>query len=250
MVAQREIRICWMYHNIMDLYGDKGNMMVLAKRCEQRGIKCHIETLEIGQEKDLREFDLLFLGGGADREQILLMDDLLARKEQIQQAMEQGTFVVLICGGYQLFGQYYIAADGTKIEGLKFFDYYTEAGQDYTRCIGNIAISVNLDGREATIVGFENHGGQTRNVKQPFGKVLTGFGNNADDHLEGFYNGQVIGTYMHGPLFPKNPEIADFVIYRCLKKQDPTFQFSELAQLDDSLEYAAKEVMLKRLQVK
>lgn len=132
-----------MYHNIMDLYGDKGNMMVLSKRCEKRGIECEIVPLEIGQEMDLTSFDLLFLGGGADREQVLLMEDLLKRKQQIAKAMEQGTFVVLICGGYQLFGQYYIAADGTKIEGLKFFDYYTEAGSNYQRCIGNIAGMMN-----------------------------------------------------------------------------------------------------------
>lgn len=233
----------------MDLYGDKGNMMVLSKRCEKRGIECEIVTLEIGQEMDLTAFDLLFLGGGADREQVLLMEDLLMRKQQIADAMNQGTFIVLICGGYQLFGQYYIAADGTKIEGLNFFDYYTEAGSNYQRCIGNIAISAKLDDMTTTIVGFENHGGQTRNVKTPFGKVLSGYGNNQQDHMEGFYNGQVLGTYMHGPLFPKNPEVVDFVIYKCLKKQDSTFQYKNLTTLDDSLEQKAREVILKRLHI-
>lgn len=248
-MQHRKIRVCWMYHNIMDLYGDKGNMMVLKKRCEQRGIACEIETLEIGQEIDLTAFDLLFLGGGADREQVLLMQDLLNRKQQIADAMAQGTFIVLICGGYQLFGQYYIAADGTKIEGLKFFDYYTEAGSNYQRCIGNIAIAAELDGIAATIVGFENHGGQTRNVKTPFGKVLSGYGNNQEEQAEGFYNGQVLGTYMHGPLFPKNPMIADFVIYKCLKKQDSKFEFRDLTKLDDSLEQKAREVILRRLHI-
>ena len=102
-MQHNKIRVCWMYHNIMDLYGDKGNMMVLSKRCEKRGIECEIVPLEIGQEMDLTSFDLLFLGGGADREQVLLMEDLLKRKQQIAKAMEQGTFVVLICGGDQLF---------------------------------------------------------------------------------------------------------------------------------------------------
>ena len=249
MEEQRTIKVCWMYHNIMDLYGDKGNMMVLSKRCEQRNIKCIIDTLEIGESKDLTQYDLLFLGGGADREQVLLMEDLLQRREQIQQAMEQGTFIVLICGGYQLFGQYYIAADGTKIEGLKFFPYYTEAGSDYKRCIGNIAIRAKLEGKEYTIVGFENHGGQTRNVDQPLGDVLSGYGNTMEDHKEGFYNGSVLATYMHGPLFPKNPEVVDFVIYKCLKKQNPAFTLDQLTPLDDHLEYAAKSVMLKRLQI-
>ena len=145
---ERSIRVCWMYHNIMDLYGDKGNMMVLSSRCARRGISCTIETMEINQPCDISSYDLLFFGGGADREQTLLMKDLLSRKEQIKEAMNQGAFIVLICGGYQLFGQYYIAADGTKIEGLKFFDYYTEAGSDYKRCIGNIAIRAHLDDQD------------------------------------------------------------------------------------------------------
>lgn len=245
----RKIRVCWMYHNIMDLYGDKGNMMVLHHRCEQRNILCQIDTMEIGDDVDLTSYDLLFLGGGADKEQILLMDDLLKRKQEIAKAMEQGTFVVLICGGYQLFGQYYIAADGTKIEGLKFFDYYTEASKDLQRCIGNIAISSNLDDLETIIVGFENHGGQTRNVNQPLGSVLSGYGNNMEDRMEGFYNGQVLGTYMHGPLFPKNPDVADFVIYKCLHKQDPSFHLHDLTLLDDELEKKARDVILHRLKI-
>lgn len=245
----REVRVCWMYHNIMDLYGDKGNMMVLKNRCEQRNIQCQIETMEIGDDVDLTSYDLLFLGGGADKEQILLMDDLLKRKQEIAKAMEQGTFVVLICGGYQLFGQYYIAADGTKINGLKFFDYYTEASKNLQRCIGDIAISSKLDDLETIIVGFENHGGQTRNVDQPLGSVLSGFGNNMEDHMEGFYNGQVLATYMHGPLFPKNPKVADFVIYKCLHKQDPIFQFHDLVPLNDELERKARDVILRRLKI-
>lgn len=246
---ERSINVCWMYHNIMDLYGDKGNMMVLSSRCAKRGIHCVIDTMEIAQPCDLCSYDLLFFGGGADREQSLLIKDLLSRKEQIKQAMDQGTFIVLICGGYQLFGQYYIAADGTKIEGLQFFDYYTEAGSDYKRCIGNIAIRAHLDDQDILLVGFENHGGQTRHVSQPLGKVLAGFGNNGDEGMEGFYNGQVLGTYMHGPLFPKNPEIVDFVIYKCLKRKIPKMQISDLTPLDDALEQQAKRVMLKRLGV-
>lgn len=244
-----QIRVCWMYHNIMDLYGDKGNMMVLKKRCEQRNISCEITPMEIGDTLDLTSFDLLFLGGGADKEQMLLMEDLLSRKQDIAKAMEQGTFIVLICGGYQLFGQYYIAADGTKIEGLKFFDYYTEAGRNLQRCIGNIAISSQLEDLKTIIVGFENHGGQTRNVSSPLGSVLSGYGNNMEDHMEGFYNGQVLGTYMHGPLFPKNPDIADFVIYKCLKKQNPAFERKDLIPLDDSLENQARKAILQRLQI-
>ena len=114
-----ELNVCWMYHDIMDLYGDKGNMMVLQKRCEERGISITIDTLSIGDQKDLCAYDLLFLGGGADKEQMMLIDDLLSRRENIAQAMEQGTFVLLICGGYQLFGQYYISADNTQWKQVK-----------------------------------------------------------------------------------------------------------------------------------
>lgn len=244
-----ELNICWMYHDIMDLYGDKGNMMVLRKRCEDRGITITIDTLSIGDQRDLTQYDLLFLGGGADKEQMMLIDDLLARKDNIQEAMDQGSFVLLICGGYQLFGQYYINADNEKIEGLKFFDYYTDTGSNGTRCIGNIAIRCKLDDHVITAVGFENHGGQTLHVTTPLGEVLSGYGNAFDGKQEGFYNGQVLATYMHGPLLPKNPEIADFVIYKSLKKRNPELMLEDLAQLDDTLELQAKAHMLKRLGV-
>lgn len=242
-----DLKVCWMYHDIMDLYGDKGNMMVLKKRCEDRNIAVTIDTLSIGDQADLTEYDLLFLGGGADKEQMMLIQDLLSRRDNIRQAIEQGTFILLICGGYQLFGQYYINADNEKIEGLKFFDYYTDTGSNGTRCIGNIAIECNLDGQNITAVGFENHGGQTYNVDEPLGKVLSGYGNSFDAGYEGFYNGQVLGTYMHGPLFPKNPEVVDFVIYKSLKKRNKDLSFSDLTPLDDILEEKAKEAILKRL---
>ncbi len=241
------LKVCWMYHDIMDLYGDKGNMLVLQKRCEDRGISIKIDTLSIGDTCDLSTYDLLFFGGGADKEQLLLIDDLLKRKDNIKQAMEQGTFVLLICGGYQLFGQYYISADNEKIEGLKFFDYYTETGTNGTRCIGNIAIQCTLDNETYTVVGFENHGGQTRNISTPFGKVLYGCGNAFQESYEGFYNGQVLGTYIHGPLLPKNPKVADFVIYKALLKRYPEFKKEDLQPLDDTLENQAHEAILRKL---
>lgn len=245
-----QIKVCWMYHDIMDLYGDKGNMLVLKKRCEDRGISIQIDTLSIGDTCDLSTYDLLFFGGGADKEQLLLIEDLLSRKENIKQAMDQGTFILLICGGYQLFGQYYISADNEKIEGLKFFDYYTETGSNGTRCIGNIAIECTLDDETYTVVGFENHGGQTKHVKTPFGKVLYGCGNAFQEAYEGFYNGKVLGTYIHGPLLPKNPKIADFVIYKALQKKYPDFKKEDLQPLDDTLENQAHQAILNKLGIK
>ena len=115
-----ELSIIWMYHDLMDLYGDRGNIEVLKYRCKKRGIKLQVDTCGIDEEKDLSAYDILFIGGGADREQGLLYQDLLGRKQAIQKAMNAGTFILLICGGYQLFGQYYLDGDGQKIEGLKF----------------------------------------------------------------------------------------------------------------------------------
>lgn len=238
------LRILWMYHDLMDLYGDKGNAEVLRVRASKRGIDTTIDTCTIGEKRDVRDYDLFFMGGGADHEQNLIHDDLLSRKQNIQDAMEQGTAFLLICGGYQLFGQYYRDQDGNTVEGLGIFDYYTVAKDRASRCIGNIAIETTLDGETFRAVGFENHGGQTMNVSTPFGKVLSGHGNMYQSEYEGFMNDQVIATYMHGPLLPKNPKIADALIRRALRRR---YGDVILEPLDDTLEKRAAEVMLKRL---
>ena len=228
------INVCWMYHDIMDLYGDKGNMMVLKKRCEDRGIEFNLDTCGIQEEK----------------EQISLIPDLLSRKDNLQKAMYENTFILLICGGYQLFGQYYIAADGSKINGLGFYPYFTDTGEQGKRCIGNIVIDAKLDDLETKIIGFENHGGQTRNVNSPLGKVLRGCGNSFDAGYEGYYDGKILGTYLHGPLLPKNPEVADFVITKALQKRNRSFSYSDLDPIDNPFETKAREVLLQRFQVK
>ncbi len=238
------LKICWLYHDLMDLYGDKGNIQVLKTRAEKRGIEVVVDTCSLHEEKDLSGYDLLFIGGGADREQKLLVDDLLKRKEALRKAMDGNTFILLICGGYQLFGKYYLDADGEKIEGLGFFDYYTEAASRSERCIGNIAIEAELDGEKIVVVGFENHGGKTMHVQTPFGKVLKGHGNEHQSAYEGFYNGHVLGTYMHGPLLPKNPQVADFILRKALAKR---YGEVKLEVLNDMLEMKAREVILKRL---
>lgn len=241
------LKVLWMYHDVMDLYGDKGNIQVLIKRCEARGIEICVDTCAMQETKQLSDYDILFIGGGADKEQSLLYEDLLSRKQDIIDAIAKQTFVLLICGGYQFFGKHYIDNQGNRIEGLGLFDYYSESDPNVGRCIGNIAIEADLDGELVRVVGFENHGGQTRNVTTPFGKVLAGHGNEYQSNYEGFYNGSVLGTYMHGPLLPKNPEVADFIIRKGLHARygDVTLQ-----PLDDFLECKAKEVMLTRLHVK
>lgn len=238
------LKILWMYHNLMDLYGDKGNTEVLRVRAEKRGIQTTIDTCTIGQEVNVSEYDLFFLGGGADKEQNLIFEDLLSRKENIREAMQNNTAFLLICGGYQLFGKYYKDQDGSIVEGLGFFDYYTEASNRNERCIGNIAVETTMDGETFEVIGFENHGGQTKNVSTPFAKVLKGYGNTISDGQEGFMNNQVLATYMHGPLLPKNPKIADKIIQRAIRKR---YGQVTLEPLDDTLEYKAQEVMLKRL---
>lgn len=240
------LKILWMYHDLMDLYGDKGNAEVLRVRSEKRGIETVIDTCTIGEEKNIDDYDLFFMGGGADREQNLIFHDLMSRKEAIQKAMDNNTAFLLICGGYQLFGKYYKDQDGNMIEGLGFFNYYTEASDRSNRCIGNIAVETMMDGDTFKVVGFENHGGQTKNVEHPFGKVLIGHGNIHKGDYEGFMNDQVLATYMHGPLLPKNPEIADKIIQRALKKR---YGEVTLEPLNDEIEHKAKEVMLKRLHV-
>ena len=241
------LKILWMYHDLMDLYGDKGNAEVLRRRAEKRNIDVLLDTCTIGEEKNIDDYDLFFLGGGADKEQNLIFEDLIQRKVSIQQAMDHNTAFLLICGGYQLFGQYYKDQDGNIVEGLKFFDYYTIAGSRNARCIGNIAVETTMDGKTFKAVGFENHGGQTKNVSTPFAKVLSGHGNEMHSGYEGFMNDQVLATYMHGPLLPKNPDIADAILKRALRKR---YGQVELEPLDNTIEYKAQEVMLERLHCK
>ncbi len=245
-----ECNVCWMYHDIMDLYGDKGNILTLKKRCIDRGIDFKVTTCAIGQKEDLSEYDLVFLGGGADKEQMSLIPDLLSRKENIQKALDEKTFFLLICGGYQLFGQYYIAADHSKIQGLGFNSYYTETGKEGSRCIGNIIIDAQFDGISTKIIGFENHGGQTLNVEKPLGKVLKGCGNAFEAGWEGYYDGRMLGTYLHGPLLPKNPVVADFVIYKALKKRNPDLAFEDLKPLENPFDQAARQALFTRFNLK
>lgn len=236
----REITIAWMYHDIMDLYGDKGNILVFKKRCADRGITCNVDTVGVDESYDFSKCDILFMGGGADREQSLLYNDLLKRKENIIKAMSDGMLVLLICGGYQLFGQYYEEANGKKLEGLGIFDYYTVA--DSVRSIGNVVVETEINNEMHKVVGFENHGGKTYNVSKPFGKVLYGHGNETNGY-EGYFDGRTLGTYLHGPLLPKNVVIADYFISEALKRHGDD---GNLSPLNDELSIAAREKMIEK----
>lgn len=179
----KELKILYLYPDILELYGDYGNIQVLRYRLEQRGFKAVVEPYSIGDTPpDFKSYDLVFAGGGADQEQGILAQDLIKYKNSIQEAIDAGTFFLLICGAYQLFGKYYKGVEGDIIPGLEIFDYYTEAIHDRKqRCIGNIVIEAELNGKKTKIIGFENHGGQTFDITTPFGNVLLGNGNKFGD---------------------------------------------------------------------
>ena len=242
----KAIKILHMYADMLDLYGDGGNMEILKYRCKMRGIGCEIEHYSAGTAMpDFSSYDLIYIGGGADLEQQHISDDLLKCRDGIVNAYKSGTFLFLICGGYQLMGKYYKDADGNKIPGLGLFDYYTVAPESRRkRCIGNIVIRTEITGEPVNVVGFENHGGQTHDVKTPFGEVVVGNGNSSGSSAEGYFEKNVIATYLHGPCLAKNPEISDYMIRYCLERAGVT---EKPAPLDDTLEKKCREVMLERL---
>ena len=243
----KTVKILHMYADMLDLYGDSGNMEVIGYRCRMRGIDCQVDTYSIDSEMpDFASYDLIYIGGGADLEQQHISADLLKCREGIKKAYESGTFLFLICGGYQLMGKYYRDADGNDIPGLGLFDYFTVAPDGRKlRCIGNIVIRTTFTGETVDMVGFENHGGQTQGVKTPLGEVLCGNGNCSKSKYEGYYEKNVIATYSHGPCLSKNPEIADYMISYCVNRGSD--EKTELKKLDDTLEKQCRQVMLDRL---
>ena len=242
----KELKILYLYPDILELYGDFGNIQVLRYRLEKRGIKATIDSYSIGDNPpNFNKYDIVFAGGGADQEQSILAEDLLKYKENIKEAINNGVFFLLICGAYQLFGKYYKGVEGNIIPGLEVFDYYTEAINDRKkRCIGNIIIEANLNGKTTKVIGFENHGGQTFDILKPFGKVLFGNGNKFGDTQEGYFEKNVIATYLHGPLLSKNPKLADYIIKYCLDRK-----YNEdisLEPLDDSFEELSRKQLFDR----
>lgn len=242
----KELKILYLYPDILELYGDFGNIQVLKYRLEQRGFKAIVEPYSIGDTSpDFKSYDLVFAGGGADQEQGILAQDLIKYKENIKEAVQSGVFFLLICGAYQLFGKYYKGVEGNIIPGLEVFNYYTEAISDRKkRCIGNTVIEAELNGQKTKIIGFENHGGQTFDISNPFGNVLYGYGNKFEDTKEGFFLPNVIATYLHGPLLSKNPVLSDYIIKYCLDRKyedDIT-----LEPLNDEFENSVREQLLNR----
>jgi CobQ-like glutamine amidotransferase family enzyme len=278
VVPRFSLTLGHLYPDQLNLYGDRGNIITLRRRCELRNIELRVVGLGIGDALAPDEYDMLFIGGGQDKEQAPVAQDLYEIKGiGLWAAIEDDMPVLAVCGGYQLLAHYYRPAEGPDMRGLGVFDAWTiHKGAQVARCIGNIAI--NWNGR--TLVGFENHGGRTYlGTARPLGRVLKGYGNNAEDHSEGAVYRNTFGTYLHGSLLPKNPHFADHLIRLALARKYGPIESAEgewseeaaevevmkqngsqpleaaggvavsdsLAPLDDTLEWEAHASMLERL---
>mgnify|MGYP001581262033 FL=1 len=267
-----KLTIAWLYPDLMSTYGDRGNIIVLQKRCQWRGISVKVEEITLESRlSNLEHCDFIFMGGAQDRQQKIVGKDFLENKAPVVKVMvEKGIPALFVCAAYQLVGHYYKPYQGEKIPGAGIFDLYTEhPGDQAKRLIGNIVAEiisplssrVRSDGdaisyseiassktprNDNTIIGFENHGGRTYLGKDlaPLARVIKGFGNNGEDEYEGAVYKNAIGSYFHGPLLPKNSHIADWLIAKALevKYKKPI----ALAPLDDSLEWQAHEVLLNK----
>ncbi|HEX4759574.1 MAG TPA: hypothetical protein VH256_02185 [Thermoleophilaceae bacterium] len=227
------LRVCALYPDLMNIYADRGNIAVLRARCEWRGLGFEVSASGLGETLDAEAADLFYMGGGQDRDQALVAEDMVATKrEALHSAQDRDAVILAVCGGYQLLGSSYQLGEH-KLPGVELVDLRT-VREPGPRLIGNCAIEADLGTGKRVIAGFENHGGRTYlgDGENPLGRVLSGFGNNGADGFEGVHHGNTIGTYLHGPLLPKNVWLADRLIELALG--------IELLPLeDDSLEEAA-----------
>ena len=236
-----DLNICHLYPDLLNVYGDVGNILVLKHRAEERGIKVNVVDVSLNDKFNKDEIDIVFFGGGQDYEQSIVSEDLKNNKEEVlRQYIEEDKVLLAICGGYQLLGKHYISPNGEKLQGLGILDIYTEGGEK--RLIGNTVI-YNEDFDE-TYVGFENHSGRTFiNGLKPLGKCIHGYGNNGEDGYEGCIYKNTFCTYFHGSLLSKNPELADRFLKIALEKK---YGSVELKKLDDTFELKAKEHIINR----
>lgn len=239
------LRLCALYPSRMNIYADRGNILLLQKRCEARGFGFELTAAEAGDSIDPSAHDFFYIGGGQDRDQIQIAGDMLeTKRDALASAVDDGKVLLAVCGGYQLLGEYYELGDD-RVEGLALADLRTvrEPGE---RLIGNIAIEFDVDGEQKVLAGFENHGGRSylEPGSSPLGRVVKGFGNNGKDGYEGVHERNLFGTYLHGPLLPKNAWFADHLTCLALGIDTP------LEPLDDDLEDRAHESALRAAGVK
>ena len=246
MAGGLAIRIAHLYPDLMNLYGDRGNVIAIHRRCLWHGLAPELLRITLNEKVDFRDFDILFVGGGQDKEQKqICMDFTKVKGAALSDGVEDGVVLLAICGGYQLLGKYYRTGTGEEIPGIGLLDAWTEAGRK--RLIGNVVISSDLvrGGSDHTVVGFENHSGKTFLGKavRPLGRVLLGYGNNGEDGMEGAVYKNCIGTYLHGSLLPKNPALTDFLIGAALRRR---YGEAQLKPLDDTIESIAHEAAIRR----
>jgi CobQ-like glutamine amidotransferase family enzyme len=239
-----EIRVAHLYPEYLNIYADRGNIAVFANRAAWRGIELVVEPVSVGQELRPGAHDLLYVGGGQDREQALIAPDLAAKGDAIREAVGGGAAVLAVCGGYQLLGRFYRDRAGAELPGAGLFPLHTIAGE--RRLIGDCLLECQLEpGEKRTLAGFENHAGLTRLEvgAEPLGRVVAGFGNDGVSGFEGCRVGTAVGTYLHGPLLPRNPWLADWLLARALEHRG---EAPDLAALPDSLEQEAHLVSAAR----
>ena len=240
-----ELKICHLYPDVLNLYGDSGNIRCLQKRLLWRGIGAEVTKMPLGTKTSLAGYDIVFIGGGQDFEQQVLLDDLhRGRDSEIRAAALDGVVFLTICGGYQMMGHYYETFDGKRCDFIGALDLCTIGAKK--RMIGNYKFECTPSAGGSVVVGFENHSGRTMlgSGLEPLGTVLSGYGNNGEDKTEGAHWKNVFGTYSHGPMLPKNPAFCDLLLQTALERR---YGRAELAPLDDAAETAAHDEMCAKL---
>jgi CobQ-like glutamine amidotransferase family enzyme len=250
-----ELTVMNMYSDILNTYGDIGNFTCINQRIRWRGIGLNIQECTIDKDDDFNweDIDIILIGGGSDNNQSIVSNHLLEQRKDLVEFVETGGVLLAICGSYQMFGNKYIDLEGNDIPCLEVFDIETKS--EANRLIGDIVISnaipdsknsINndFDFKLESMVGFENHGGRTYHNYDSLGYVKVGFGNNGEDKTEGMVYKNFLGSYLHGPFLPKNPHIADYMIFNALKRK---YSIDEIEDLNDSIEINAHNRMLKRL---
>ena len=234
-----------LYPDYLNIYADRGNIAVLSRRAAWRGHELEVRSVSVGDALDPGEHDLLYVGGGQDREQALVAQDLVAKADGVREAVAAGAALLAVCGGYQLLGRSYRDLHGAELPGIGVFPFDTVAGD--TRMIGDVLLECELEpGVHRTLAGFENHAGRTHldAGAEPLGRVVAGFGNDGESGREGCRVGRALGTYLHGPLLPRNPWLADWLLTQALAHRHG--EVPELEPLADELEAEAHAVSARR----
>jgi lipid II isoglutaminyl synthase (glutamine-hydrolysing) len=243
--VKQKIVVGHLYPDYLNIYADRGNMAVLERRADWRGIGFDYRTIGLGEEANPNEYDLYYVGGGQDREQALVAPDLATKGESLQEAVDGGAAFLAVCGGYQLLGHFYRDRSGAELPGIGLLPHHTVAGE--RRMIGDVLLECQLEpGHRRPLAGFENHAGRTYldEGAEPLGRVVAGFGNNGEDGVEGSRVGNALGTYLHGPLLPRNPWLADWLIGRALSRR--LGDVPDLEPLPDDFESSAQRVSAER----